>query len=186
MTDFEKLMDFVLKWEGRTFEDDPDDPGGATKFGIDIRTLRSDAKKGAYQAFLKEIGVRLPVDRESIRMLSERQARAIYERSYWRPLDRWQFPRLTRAAMFDASVNCGFGRAVKCLQRHVGVDDDGVMGPVTCGAFRRLADYDLARGVIEERELFYRRLANQRPAMKKFLKGWLNRAADLKTFLRTY
>lgn len=37
-SDFEILMDFVLAWEGRVFEDDPDDPGGATKYGLCLRS----------------------------------------------------------------------------------------------------------------------------------------------------
>ena len=39
-SDFEILMDFVLAWEGRIFEDDSDDPGGATKYGLCLRSLK--------------------------------------------------------------------------------------------------------------------------------------------------
>ena len=35
---FTEFMPWILDWEGRTYEDDPDDPGGATKFGIDQRS----------------------------------------------------------------------------------------------------------------------------------------------------
>jgi lysozyme family protein len=35
---FQSFMPFIFEWEGETFENDPDDPGGATKFGIDQRS----------------------------------------------------------------------------------------------------------------------------------------------------
>jgi hypothetical protein len=37
-TRFSGFMPFILKWEGTTYENDPHDPGGATKFGIDARS----------------------------------------------------------------------------------------------------------------------------------------------------
>lgn len=80
-SDFEILMDFVLAWEGRVFEDDPDDPGGATKYGLCLRSLKQRAQSD--YAWLTSIGVRLPADRESIRALTERQAYRMYARYYW-------------------------------------------------------------------------------------------------------
>jgi hypothetical protein len=35
---FTDFMPWILDWEGRTFENDPNDPGGATKYGIDQRS----------------------------------------------------------------------------------------------------------------------------------------------------
>lgn len=35
---FLDFMPFIFEWEGETFENDPDDPGGATKYGIDQRS----------------------------------------------------------------------------------------------------------------------------------------------------
>jgi lysozyme family protein len=35
---FLTFMPFIFEWEGETYENDPDDPGGATKFGIDQRS----------------------------------------------------------------------------------------------------------------------------------------------------
>ena len=32
---YNKIIPWIFKWEGTVFEKDPDDPGGATKFGID-------------------------------------------------------------------------------------------------------------------------------------------------------
>lgn len=35
---FLAFMPFIFEWEGETYENDPNDPGGATKFGIDQRS----------------------------------------------------------------------------------------------------------------------------------------------------
>lgn len=40
--------------------------------------------------------------------------------------------------MFDAAVNSGPGQAIRWLQRAVGAADDGIVGPLTLVAVRRL------------------------------------------------
>lgn len=35
---FLNFMPFIFEWEGEAYENDPDDPGGETKFGIDKRS----------------------------------------------------------------------------------------------------------------------------------------------------
>jgi lysozyme family protein len=37
MADVDKLLPFILKWEGR-FVDDPADKGGATNMGVTLKT----------------------------------------------------------------------------------------------------------------------------------------------------
>ena len=40
MADVDKLLPFILAWEGK-FVDDPDDRGGATNMGVTLKTWRS-------------------------------------------------------------------------------------------------------------------------------------------------
>jgi lysozyme family protein len=87
-----KVIPFLWEWEGTVFENDPDDPGGATKFGIDQRSHPN-------------------VD---IKNLNKEEAISVYWQEWVKdgcehlpaPLD-WLF--------FDACVNCGIGRAQKFL-----------------------------------------------------------------------
>jgi hypothetical protein len=56
---FTDFMPFIFQWEGETFENDPDDPGGATKFGIDQRShpdvdIRNLTKGEALDIYWKE------------------------------------------------------------------------------------------------------------------------------------
>ena len=64
MADFERAVEKTLKLEGG-FVNDPDDPGGATKYGITEATARAHG----YTGDMRE----LPLD----------VAREIYKKSYW-------------------------------------------------------------------------------------------------------
>ena len=157
MTDFDKAMEFVFRWEGG-YVNDPQDPGGETNHGI---------SKKAYPN----------VD---ITNLTKEAAKEIYRRDYWikGKCDRMDWP--LNIVQMDCAVNAGIPQASKFLQRALGVDDDGRIGPVTLSAIR---DYDadvLAVLAIAEREHFYRILAQKKPQLSKFLNGWLNRCDALK------
>lgn len=52
-------MPFIFEWEGEVYENDPDDPGGATKFGIDRRShpgvdIKNLTKDHALEIYWKE------------------------------------------------------------------------------------------------------------------------------------
>lgn len=96
---FLNFMPFILEWEGRVFENDPDDPGGATKFGIDQRSH----------------------PKENIRELTEERAVDIY----W---DEWQkdgcetMPSPYAEVFFNCAVNMGLSRAKKFDAQVPGAD----------------------------------------------------------------
>lgn len=147
-----------MEWEGTSFEDDPQDPGGATKFGID-------------QSSHPHV---------NIRSLTEDQAKAIY----WQEWDSELCPKMPRPiseVYFNFCVNAGIKRAVYFLQDALGVPSDGVIGSLTLG---RLSDVPsqglgaLASKMISAADHFYVSLDKPR-----FLKGWLNRDADLRKFI---
>jgi hypothetical protein len=81
-------MPWLLDWEGRSFENDPDDPGGATKFGIDQRSHPN-------------------VD---IRTLTEPQAIAIYWKE-WIEDGCLNLASPYAEVFFNCAVNMGMGRA---------------------------------------------------------------------------
>ena len=64
---------------------------------------------------------------------------------------------------YNCCVNCGVSRAQKILALASG------------GSWSDFIDYQ---------ESFYTKLAANRPSLAKFLKGWLNRTADLKNYLQ--
>ncbi len=155
--DFNHYFEWLLPWEGTVYENDPDDPGGATKFGIDQRS-HPDV---------------------NIRTLKKEAAKRIYLAHYWLPVGADKLPPRTAWAVVDCAVNCGPVRAVRWLQEVVNVDPDGRVGPVTLGAAQaRPDDSFLARQVLARRDAYYR-LLGRNPKRRKYLKGWLNRNSAL-------
>lgn len=90
---FLEFLPFLFKWEGG-YDNDPDDPGGETHFGIDKRSHPD-------------------VD---IKNLTKEGAADIYWRDYWvRHGCEWLKPPLGEV-FFNACVNCGAGRARTLLE----------------------------------------------------------------------
>ena len=94
MSDFEKALEFTLKWEGG-YSNDPKDPGGETKFGI--------SKKSHPDLNIKN--------------LTFDQASEIYRKEYWGPAgcDKLKWP--VNLIGFDTAVNMGVERSKKILTR---------------------------------------------------------------------
>lgn len=154
--DFVSYFDWLIPWEGSTYENDPSDPGGATKYGIDQRSHPT----------------------VNIRNLTRDQARQIYWHSYWRTIAGAYLPARTAWAVMDCAVNCGRAQSVKWLQRALRINDDGIIGPRTLEHASLENDSELALAVLAQREAHYRALA-KKGNFAKFLKGWLNRNNDL-------
>lgn len=149
---------FIFTWEGTTYENDPDDEGGATKFGIDQRSQPN-------------------VD---IRNLTADDALQIYWDHYWTPLHCDELPAGVGEVVMDIGVNNGTGRSAKWLQQEVGTNPDGVIGPVTVAVVAQKGP-SVADALLNRREQFYRDIAQGR--MAKFLQGWLNRNNALRALV---
>ena len=53
---------------------------------------------------------------------------------------------------------------------------DGYMGSKTIGAVNYISEGMMANALRKNQAKFYTDLVKKKPALKKFLKGWLNRA----------
>jgi lysozyme family protein len=163
------------------YVNDPDDPGGATKHGVTIHTLR------ALGLDLDGDGRVTPAD---LRRLDRDQAVEIFLRHYYQKSGIALLPEALQASVFDMQVNAG-ANAVKLLQRlltQMGFpcDADGQIGPQTIRAAQ--AAWEAAPGFLTdaygiERRNYYYALADARPASRKFARrrdggkgGWILRA----------
>lgn len=154
--DFDKAFHKLLGHEGG-FVDHPSDPGGATNWGVTQAVARANGYTGHMRDF--------PVD----------MAKAIYWRQYWVPIKADDLPPAIRYAVFDAAVNSGAKQAVKWLQRAIGVNDDGVVGPQTM-TFARAANPDFViRRMLGERLQFMTDLKT----WQAFGRGWARRIAEV-------
>ncbi len=161
MKTFEQYFEWLIPWEGSTYENVPSDRGGPTKYGIDA-------------ASHPDI---------NIRALTKEKARAIYLHDYWVPVRANDLPWPLNVVMMDIAVNNGRTRAVQWLQKLVGVVVDGVFGPKTMAAVKKNNPFALARLLLGRREVFYWEIAKR--TQRKFLKGWLNRNNSLAEFIAT-
>lgn len=165
-TAFMSVLPFVLRWEGG-FVDHPNDPGGRTNKGITQK---------AYDAWRTRHG--LP--HADVKQITDADVRAIYEADYWLPPRCDLLSEPLTLVQFDTAVNMGTGRAVRFLQTAVGCSVDGDFGPDTLAAVQRCDAGQAVTLYCDTREAFYRRLAEKKPELGVFLKGWLNRLNALR------
>ena len=173
--------DIVVREGG--YVNDPDDPGGATNFGVTIHTMRR------LRLDLDHDG---DVDAEDVKRLTKAQAVDIFVRHYFDRPRIADLPSVLHATVFDMYVNAG-ANAVKILQRllrqmghNIGVD--GAIGPQTIGAAKAASDRaseHLADAYGIARRNYYFRIADRRPASRKYARtragtkgGWIKRAEE--------
>ncbi|MEO7691268.1 MAG: glycosyl hydrolase 108 family protein [Sphingomonas sp.] len=84
------------------------------------------------------------------------------------------------ASVLDMGWGAGPGQAIKLLQRMIGANDDGQLGPYTARLYRSyVADHGIeatARAYGDVRIAFYSRIIAIHPSNEKYRKGWRNRA----------
>lgn len=137
------------------------DSGGPTKYGITHKTLA--AHRGVKS-----------VTADQVKALTLAEAEDIYRKGYWTQSGGDLLPVGLDYAAFDFGVNSGPARAVKVLQRLVGVVEDGNAGPETLKA---VEDYPggiakLIRDYCEARMAFLRSLKNPKTGFPVNGRGW--------------
>ncbi|MEO0746489.1 MAG: holin-associated N-acetylmuramidase [Pseudomonadota bacterium] len=182
MQSVEEIATEIVRREGG-YVNDPDDPGGATNFGVTIHTMR-------------RLGLDLDrdgdIDAADVRVLSRTQAIDIFITHYFVRPRIGDLPEALHATVFDMYVNAG-GNAIKILQRlltemgHPCVVD-GALGPQSIGAAHaaaRHAPTHLVDAYGIARRNYYFRIADRRPASRKYARtraggkgGWIRRAEE--------
>ncbi|RPE71180.1 putative peptidoglycan binding protein [Pacificibacter maritimus] len=182
MKTIQDIANEIIAREGG-YVDDPDDLGGATKFGVTIGTLR-----------------RLGIDNDGdgrvtsadVRLISKEQACDIFVDHYFNGPRIDELPKVLHASVFDMYVNAG-SNAVRILQRLL-VDMgqrivvDGVIGQQTieaCMIAQSLAPDHLNDAFGIARRNYYYALADKRPKSRKYARrrdggkgGWITRAEE--------
>lgn len=165
------------------YVNDPDDPGGATNYGVTIHTMR-------------RLGLDLTRDGQvtaaDVRALSRAQAIDIFVTHYFEQPRIAGLPEPLHPSVFDMYVNAG-SNAVRILQRlvrdmRIDCAVDGVIGPQTIGAVQQAmasapGHFVDAYGIA--RRNYYYGLADGRPASRKYARrrdggkgGWIVRAEE--------
>jgi lysozyme family protein len=169
----DQIGTIIDKFEGAAFTDDAADHGGATRFGVT-------------RPFLSEYlglpaGTLCPVDRvrdltrdEAVHVTTELVA---LKTGLYRIADE----RL-RFAVLDYGVHSGTPRAIRALQRAVGLDADGLFGRQSEWAVNH-AEAGVTRDrVLAGRLAFLGRLLAHDPTQSRFAAGWLARVGAVLTW----
>lgn len=159
------------------YVNDPDDPGGATCYGITERVARANGYGG------------------NMRHLSAEEAQRIYGLLYW---DTQYLDEILKNApkaaemLFNWGVNAGVRRSAEEFQETLNAFNynnrygkpliaDGVIGRKTMTAFNEFINhrgkkgaYVLAMTLLSRRISFYQDLGRN-PTRRKYMYGWINR-----------
>ena len=169
MSRFDECLKFVLSQEGG-YVNHPADPGGATN-------------KGVTQAVYDLYRINRGLGRMPVYGISGEEITDIYRKQYWKPIRGDSLPNGLDLVVFDAAVNHGVKQSSLFLQRALGVDDDGVIGPQTIGAVLSDSAAGMTQKVIadvlDQRRDFYEMLVKKNAKNRVFLNGWMNRVDHL-------
>jgi len=160
-SNFSACLRITLQYEG-DYVDHPKDPGGATNLGITFAVLKAWRKTN--------------ITKDDVRALTKDEAAKIYKARYWDKVGGDDLPLGLDLCMFDYGVNSGPARAVKALQRIVGVKADGVMGDDTQAAVQKYEAKVLVEKLCDERLRFVQGLRT----WSTFGKGWGRRIASVR------
>lgn len=182
MQTVEQIAEAIIRREGG-FVNDPDDPGGATNFGVTVHAMR-------------RLGLDLDADGDvdvaDVRMLDKAHAREIFLKHYFYGPHLDRLPKPLQPSVFDMYVNAG-AQAVMLLQDLLNamgqsIAVDGALGPQTVKAARNamlMAPVHLVDAYGIARRNYYYRLADRRPSSRKYARskdggkgGWIRRAEE--------
>lgn len=161
MDAFEYAFNKTLALEGE-YVNDPDDPGGETKWGI---------SKKAYPDL--DIGA-----------LTLNKAKYLYRRDYWEALHLGMIRNQAVAAeIFDMAVNMGPKFSVRSVQKALNflgekLIENGIIGHNTIKALNDWASRDVKALFICLNGFQYMRyveIVNYKPGLKRFSRGWAKR-----------
>ncbi len=150
------ILRTIDKWEGG-LNDDPDDPGQLTKFGISKRTFPE-------------------VD---IASLTKEGASAIMFAAFYSPLNLQGIESIRlRWKVLDIAINSAGWRAAKFLQNAVGVKADGLIGPITLAAVNSADPGKIVFKLIKKQARHYARIMAVDNRQAKNAIGWIRRSFD--------
>lgn len=143
----------------------PNDKGKATKFGITQDTL----------SFFRG----RPVTVEDVRELTVDEAYRIYTEMYikWPGFDKLP-DSILKEHLIDFGVHSGPAVAIKKLQTVLGMDTDGVLGPLTINALSTKDPIELNRKLLTERLRMIFRIIKRDPKQATFGPGWCERLLE--------
>ena len=153
---FDKCLEMLLHHEGG-YVNNVHDRGGMTNLGV---------TKRVYDDWIGRESTE-----QEMRDLTPDDVAPIYRKNYWNRVKGDSLPSGLDWACFDWAVNSGSGRPAKAVQRAVGAEPDGAIGPQTLGLIMEKDTEFIIDYVYTVRKSFYEGLDDY----KHFGRGWSRR-----------
>lgn len=176
MIDVEQITEEIVHREGG-FVNDPDDLGGATSWGVTLKTLQ---------------GIRGSATIEDIKNLTQDEAEEIYIEHYYKKTKISKLPEPLQATVYDMQVNAG-RNAIKILQTvanqfGTNLKADGYLGSKSIAAINEIY-FDTKSHLVDAysiaRRDYYFKLGDNRSQSRKYCVtrrgkkgGWIKRAEE--------
>lgn len=182
MSDFNKAIKVVLLHEGG-FVDNPNDPGGATIYGLTLNFIKLHPSDCDYN----KDGI---VDINDLKSMTIQQATDLYQKYFW---NWYNFDNINdntiAIKIFDYSINMGQKHAIELLQQSMNsslnenVVVDGDMGPFTVATTNKIISLQAQQSFLDCYSSnvwnFYQSLITHNPSLSVFANGWKNRAYSI-------
>lgn len=160
----QKSMDIMMKLEGGK-SDLKSDRGGRTNLGVTQRE---------FDKFREKQG--LP--RKDVFNITKQEAQQVYKIGYWDVIKGNELPLNVAHAMFSYALTDGPQDSVRFVQRLLGVEVTGFMGPKTKQAIwnaSKNGDKKLTERILNKQIARY-----ENDEQEQFQKGWVNRVKKLR------
>jgi lysozyme family protein len=159
---YEACRDWVWQYDG--FQDDrAQGEAFATAWGITQYTVDYAEQQGIIASGPTEI-------------LTRDEADAILRALYWNALHLSSMPPGVNLMLFNDGALTGVGHTARLLQRIIGTDVDGIVGPHTILKANSFGDKALINALTDADEIYLKALANA----PLYINGWLRRENDAK------
>jgi lysozyme family protein len=148
---WDDIFDRLIGHEG-DYSNDPNDPGGETKWGICKREYPD----------------------LDIPNLTRDDAKSIFYRDFWCKLRAEELPEPIAFQLFDFAVNSGVQTSIRYFQRALKIADDGHWGPISQQAVEMTTVTDIIMRLNAERLEYMTKLKN----WPFHGRGWARRIAN--------
>jgi lysozyme family protein len=160
-TNFAAALSAIWRYDG--FKDDHA-PGEkfATTYGVTQMTWNYAVEHGVVAS--KDVGLATEADCEKI-----------YRALYWQTCRCDELPSGVDLMVFNDACLSGVGHTIALVQRLVGVDDDGVLGPLSMAAIGAVPPSDMIGRMRRADKTYLTGLRNA----PRFLTGWTRREDEM-------
>lgn len=182
--DFNLYFPRLLRLEGIIFTITRYDLGGATKFGLTLKSFQSYCRSQRVEIVICDKNKDGLVTVEDLRLVILQDVKQIYYQAYWQSAKADEIHSQALAELWvDMLVNAGKGYKnthVIALQKMLHIKADGNINQQTIQAMNNAPVRQLYDALYQYRKTYYTQLAKS-GKQKIFLTGWYHRILTLKT-----